>query len=1133
MALQSPHAKDLSQRYTVEPVTHHVSLVFFHYCDLLHTPSDCNAISERDYVFECKRGVWMKRRLVRGVVAIVILVATMTFAVQAQAPTGTINGIVTDPHQAVVAGAHVSATERGTGATRETVSNGNGVYSIPNLPLGVYDVRITAEGFAVSELQGVQLQAGRASTLDAELKLAEIGQVVNVTDASSTIEQTQSMIQGQITSAAIENIPLNGRNFLELAYLVPGNRPAPNFDPTKTNTLEVSSDGSVGRGGNITVDGGENNDEVVGGTLSNFPQDSIQEFQIATAQFTAEAGRSGTSIINIVTKSGTNEYHGSLFDYERNGHLQALPYTFDRALTPPPFNREQFGGSVGGPFKKNKAWWFASAEYRDQNASIQTGTRQYGANPSEDVILNTFAAAPLREALVSSRVDYQINPSNTLMARYSFDRSTDTNQASAATVTPLLTETERQNSLNRFNSVVAGWTKTFSSTQVNNLIFHFDTFLNLIPEFPNSSPSTNPAGLAPTNELIYPEIADGVNFNVPQATHLTRYQFGDTFTWALGKHTLHFGGEYQYANAFGEINVFGSGSVMLTSNFGFADLNGDGVINDLDIPIAVSIQSAAPIQPVPIPNIINSYIALFAQDDWRVTRNLTLNLGLRWDYDTDATGTSPPYGPCPNLTSVPTVPCTWVAGVIDIAHHPDRKNFGPRVGFAYDPFGHGKTVIRGGFGIYYDRIVFEVPGYQRVQNDRALTINEYAGSTCSFPGNPAPPSLNTCFFGIPGTLFTTGSPTLAAPFSGQRQAGGVGIIVDDQNTHHPLFLQTSFGVQQALGSSWTVNADGLYVFGQRQLIAQFLRTTTSTSPYITCPGNNVPCIVTDPLTGISDQVTVATSNAHSWYDGLLISVQHRPVKAGPFTYFFNAAYTLSKTLDYSDDDQVPSYTTVENVNLIEGTVGPQTEKGYGASDETHRLTVYGQLLMPWGFSLSPLYTFGSGVPADTYLPDITLNGQSLPARLPILGRNSLGRSVKNSNQLNQAIDQWNALPACPAPAPCNAGGPLENVPANINFGSAFNSVDLRLMKDFAIRERYHIDLIAEAFNLFNSVNIRGFTNTSYSGRNISLVPVGTNPPSPSNPNGLNTTFFQAVSTAGGFFGSGGPRAFQFAVRFTF
>jgi hypothetical protein len=1067
----------------------------------------------------------MKRWLVCGVMTLVQL-TVMTFTLQAQVPTGTINGIVTDPHHAVVSGAHVTAIEQTTGMIHETVSNGDGVYSIPELPAGMYDVRISASGFAVSEFQGVQLQVGRASTLDSELKLAAVGQSVDVTDVTNTIELTQSMVQGQITSSTIENIPLNGRNFLELAYLVPGNRPAPNFDPTKTNTLEVSSAGSVGRGGKITVDGGDNNDEVVGGTLSNFPQDSIQEFQIATARFTAEAGRSGTSIVNIVTKSGTNQYHGSLFDYERNGHLQALPYTFDRALAAPPFNREQFGGSVGGPIKTNKAWWFASAEYRDQNAAIQTGERQYGANPAEDVTLNTFAAAPLREALVSSRFDYQLNPTNTLMARYSFDRSTDTNQASAATATPQLTATERQNSLNRFNSLVAGWTTTVSSTKVNNLIFSFNTFLNLIPEFPNSSPTTFPAGLAPTNELIYPEIADGVNFNVPQATHLNRYQWADTFTWALGRHTLHFGGEYQYANAFGEINVFGSGSVMLTSNFGFADLNGDGVINDLDIPIAVAIQSAAPIQPVPIPNISNSYIAFFGQDDWRVTRNLTLNLGLRWDFDTDATGTSRPYGPCPNLTSVPAVPCTWVAGVIDISHHPDKKNFGPRVGFAYDPFGTGRTVLRGGFGIYYDRIVFEVPGYQRVQDDRALTINEYAGSSCTFPGDPAAPSLNACFFGMPGTAFVPGSPTLANPFSGQRQAGGVGIIVDDQNTHHPLFQQTSLGVQQQFGSSWTVSADGLYVFGQRQVIAQYLRSTTSTSPYVTCPGNNVPCTVTDPLTGISDQVTVATSNAHSWYDGLLVSVRHRPVKAGPVTYFFNASYTLSKTLDYSDDDQVPSYTTVENVNLIEGTVGPQTETGYGASDETHRLTVYGLLQMPWGFSLAPLYTFGSGVPADTYLPDINLNGQSLPARLPILGRNSLGRSVKNSNQLNKVIDEWNALPPCPAPAPCNAGGPLENVPDGINFSSPFNSVDLRLMKDIAIRERYHIDLMAEAFNLFNSVNIRGFTNISYSGRNISLVPVGTNQPGPGNPNGLNTTFFQPVSTAGGFFGSGGPRAFQ-------
>jgi hypothetical protein len=1064
------------------------------------------------------------KRGVGCIVTAALLLASTAMMVEAQMPSGTINGRVTDPAGAVVVGAQVEATNEVTNASRETATNSDGLYVFANLDAGSYRVEIKAAGFAANEFKEVVVQPGRASTVDAELKVETVGTSVKVSGSAESVELTQSMIQGQVTSTTIQSIPLNGRNFLELAYLVPGNRPAPNFDPTKTNTLEVSSDGSVGRGGNITVDGGDNNDDVVGGTLSNLPQDSIAEFQIATARYSAEAGRSGTSVINIVTKSGTNSYHGSLFDYERNRHLQAQPGTLSSGLPPAPFDREQFGGSVGGPIKYNKAWWFASAEYRNQNAAIETGERNFDT----DTIVNAYAPAPLRDALVSTRVDYQIDPSDSLMGRYSFNRSTDTAAASAASETPSLSETERQNSLNRFNTMVASWTRTISATKVNNVLFSFNTFLNEIPEFPNSEPTTNPAGLAATNELIFPDLADGVNFNVPQSTHLNQYQVGDTFTWVAGKHTLHFGGEYQYSQAFGEINVFGSGSVILTSDFGFANLNGQpGPPTDLDIPIAAAIQSAAPIQPVPIPKISNSYIAFFAQDDWRVTRNLTLNLGLRWDFDTDATGTSSPYGPCPNLTSQPTVPCTWVANVIDLSHHPDKKDFGPRVGFAYDPLGRGKTVIRGGFGIYYDRIVFEVPGYQRVQDDRALTINQYSGSTCTFPGDPAPPDLNTCFFGIPNTVFAPGSPTLANPFSGQRQAGGVGIIVDDKNTHHPLFQQTSLGVQQQVGSSWTVSADGLYVFGQRQLIAQYLRSTTSTSPYISCPGNNVPCAVTDPLTGISDQVTVATSNAHSWYDGLLVSVQHRPVKVGPVTYLFNVSYTLSKTLDYSDDDQVPSYTTVENVNLIEGTVGPETEKGYGASDERHRLTAYGLIKMPWGFSLAPLYTFGSGVPADTFLPDLNLNGESLPARLPILGRNSLGRSVKNSAQLNEVINEWNALPACPAPVPCNAGGPLENVRDGINFSSPFDSVDLRLMKDIAIRERYHVNLIAEAFNLFNSVNVRGFTNTSYSGRNISLLPTGTNP------GNVDTSFFQPVSTAGGFFGSGGPRAFQFAVRFTF
>lgn len=160
------------------------------------------------------------------------------------------------------------------------------------------------------------------------------------------------------------------------------------------------------------------------------------------------------------------------------------------------------------------------------------------------------------------------------------------------------------------------------------------------------------------NELIFPDLADGANFNLPQATHVNRVQLGDAFGWTVGKHTLHLGGEFQHYTANGEINVFGSGTAILTSDFGFADLNGDGQINDLDIPVAVGLKSSAPVTPVPIPTVFNSYVAGYAQDDWRVQPRLTLNLGLRWEYDTNLTGTSSAHDPCPSLTSQPTHPCT-------------------------------------------------------------------------------------------------------------------------------------------------------------------------------------------------------------------------------------------------------------------------------------------------------------------------------------------------------------------------------------------------------------------------------------------------------------------------------------------
>lgn len=1044
-----------------------------------------------------------------------IALATTTFG---QVPTSNLNGRVTDASGAVLVGANVTAVSEGQGSSFSTTTNKDGFYSLPNLAVGIYELKIEARGFATRDVKGIQLEAGQSTTEDASLQVAAAGATVEVNADAATIDVTQSMIQGEITSKTIENIPLNGRNFLELAYLVPGNRPAPTFDPTKTNTLEVSSAGGFGRGGNITVDGGDNNDEVVGGTLSNFPEDSVQEFQIATGRFTAEVGRSGNSIVNIVTKSGTNQYHGSLFMFERNRDLQALPATFNRSLPTPRFDREQYGASAGGPFHRDRAWWFSSVEYRDQNAAIQTGTRDF----TTDSIVNTSAPAPLRDALWSSRIDAQLSKRNSLMFRYSFNRSTDTGEATPSQDTASFTAAERQNSLNRFNSLVGALNTVISTNKVNNLNYHFDNFYNDIPPFGQNAPTTNPQ-LNLTNELIFPDIADGANFNLPQLTRLDRNQVRDSLSWILGKHTLNVGGEFQHYTASGEINVFGTGTVILVSDFGFADLNGDGQVNDLDIPEAVGLKSSAPVVPVPIPTIFNTYVAGYVQDDWRVQPRLTLNLGLRWEYDSNLTGTSSAHDPCPNLTSVASQPCTWMANVIDLKKSPDKKDFGPRVGFVYDLFGNGNTVLRGGYGIYYDRIILEAGSYELVQNDRALTVTQYAGSACTSPFVPGPPSLGACF--APGGSFAPGSPSLASPFSGPHQTGGVGMLAMGPDAHHPLFQQFSLGVQQQAGRNWLVSADGLHVFGSRQIIAHLLRDTNSTSPYVSCPGDNLPCTLTDPTSGITDNITLLQSQAKSWYDGLIVSLQHRQAKLGRVGYQYNVSYTLSKTFDYSDDDQLTRNNSDEQVDLVEGINNLRLEKGYALTDERHRLTLYGESTLPWGFSFAPIYTFSSGVPADTFLPGTgNINGSS-GSRLPLLPRDAIGREIKNSDQLNAVINQWNALPACPGAFPCQAGGPLQNVPSGMKFSSPFSSLDFRLKKDFRVGERAHFSLASEAFNIFNETNILGNSNANYSGRNISLF---SQPAQPGQP-----TFYSPVTTAGGFFGSGGPRAFQFAARLDF
>jgi carboxypeptidase family protein/TonB-dependent receptor-like protein len=1037
------------------------------------------------------------------------LVVILSIAVSAQLPTSTLNGTVTDPQGQAVAGAKVTVVNQATGAVRETTTDTTGFYSVTNLLPADYTVRIETATFAKAE-RNVRLEVGRASTVDAKLTIARVGQVVTVQAEEAQVNLTQSEVQGIVEASTIQNLPLNGRNFLELAFLIPGNRPGTNFDPTKTNTLEVSSAGAFGRGGNINVDGGDNNDEVVGGTLMAFPEDSVQEFQIATNKFTAEVGRSSSSVINIITKSGTNSYHGSAFTYFRHKAIQALP-ALVRNQPAPHFVREQFGGSIGGPIKKDKAFWFVSSEYLNQGNAVLVGERDFTA----DSVVPSSASAFIHDYRLIARTDFKLTSKDTLEVRYGFNRARDI--ANGSLRQPLGAAANRQASFNRYNSPLANWTRLISPRVVNSLIFHIDYFLNSIPAFSPDDPVTNPAGLAKGNEIRFGGLQDGANFRIPQSTKFNRYQISDRLSWSIRNHTLSFGGEYQHLSTFALFDLFGSGSIFTTGNFAGdacisagvpileCDHNGDGVVDDLDLPIAIAIQSHAPSRPPIVPFYPNSYFGLYVQDDWKARPNLTLNLGLRWEFD-DVLGQASNLRPCPDLTT-PDNTCDFIENIL--GKHPGRdyKQFGPRVGFVWDPLKRGQTVLRGGYGIYYDRAVTEVPLLEALLNGRILPLAQFSGSTCNGGG--------AC---DPSTTFDLNTPTLAnspGPFSGAPTVFGVGVNHIANNAKHPYTQQFTVGLQQQIAGNWIVSADGIHDFGQRSLLGRQLRSTTSSSPQISCPNGFDPCTVTDPLTTQTQQVTEIESAAKSWYDALLVSLQKKPTGGPNFRWGFNANYTFSKTFSYSNDDQIPFNGSEDAVNLIFHSNDLQLEKGYAPNDERHRFVLFGHIEAPWKLQISPIFTLSSRVPMDSSVP-------ALSARLPVIRRNALGRDITTGAQLNTAIDLWNSLPTCPDPnpsaTPCNPGVTLSHVDPNLKFGHNFNAFDLAVSRSWTLAHETSLKFEAQVFSLFNVTNIRGTNNNNYSGFLNDIT---------------SPQFNKPLQTAGGFFGQGGPRIFQFALRYAF
>ncbi|PYX49683.1 MAG: hypothetical protein DMG79_08020 [Acidobacteria bacterium] len=752
--------------------------------------------------------------------------------------------------------------------------------------------------------------------------------------------------------------------------------------------------------------------------------------------------------MNVATKAGTNRVHGSASFYERDKSLQAATPVFNPteagisapAGDSPQFRREQYSGTIGGPLVRDKAWWFGAFEYRDQLGGVLVGTRDMAAQ----TINTSFASEPLTDPMGTLRADWKISDKDNLSLHYSIERLAATGAASFLSGQPIGSASERQNLNNHFQTFQGSWTRVVSPSLLNRVSYSFNNFIN-----------------ATTPELDFPSMADGSSYRVPQQTRQKRSQFDDNVDWVRGKHNLHFGGEFQRIGADFNLGVFQSGVILFVQDFANQDRNGDGVIDDKDLLFAVAIRSGIPATALVVPNADNNHVAGYFQDDWRVHPQFTLNLGLRYEIDSDVNNLG-------HYDQINPILQPFLQG----SRHKAANNWGPRLGFNWATRNTDFSV-HGGYGIYYDRVTLEIDSLERGLDGRALPINVSLGSA-NFLDN------NGNF--IPGL-----TPTYPdSPFSGPiiPGAGGAseGITIIDNKMRNPVVQQFNLGMQYSFAKNWVVKVDGIHDLGTHFIIGVPLGS------------------VFNPASGGPETVTDLQSSVNTHYDALWLTVDHRFAQR----FQFHSAYSFSKALNYANYDQIPfGYPPLDPTNL-------HREYGPAPQDQRHRLVLQGTADLPFRLRFSPLWTYASGVPMDILL------GDGSGVRVPELGRNAGGRQFHSGAELNSFLTQLNA----------GLGTTFPMVSPGARFNDTFNSFDLRLSREFALGERFKLQAFGEVFNLFNKTNILGVGNENYSGYFNVLVPDQTNP-------AVSSAFGRPVSTAGGVFGSGGPRAFQLAAKVTF
>ena len=1096
----------------------------------------------------------------------------------AQTTTGSVRGTVYDDSGAIVPGVTITVTNKGTGVPRQTISDENGIYVVSNLGAGAYEVKAELASFQ-TQTQTATVLTGTSANADFRLKVGAASEIIQVTGSTAQVNLTEFKVDGVVTREQILSLPLNGRSFMSLAALEPGVNVEYNSNPGPggpNNYFRVSIAGAPQSLTKISVDGASVNDRVTGGTSQNFSQETVEEFQLSSFNFDLSTGGTSTGAINIISRTGTNAYHGSGFYFFRDHNMAAFP-GFARACDPrapspncgdaqarprledPFFARRQTGFDLGGPLRKDRLFWFTNFEYTNQ-----VGARSISFNNPLFQVYNHVAAQPYRGKLFNFRGDYRVSDKHSAFLRYSQD--TNTNLAGGNDL-----ESTWISSRNWANQSLFGLTSVLTPRTVNEFRYSYSFFSNRLSP-PDSTQCNDPLYCFNLNG---PRIGGfgltlGNDPNVTQHRILRTYQMTDNFTWQMGKHRVRFGGNWEHgyghgswARQFqGSFNLF-SPEAVLNQNPALyatlpATLRGTGAgrptLNDiLQLPASgtVSMGVGDPKQPAAYNYdraTRNDAFRLYVQDTWRLSGRFTLNYGLAWMFEN-------------NLLNHDLDKPEILRPVFGSNLKPTRKdwnNFDPSLGFVWAVDKQNKTVIRAGSGVYHTAAN---TNYTRLPErafigpaGNGLNVTTSSGFPNPFAGQTGQPALLnfTTPTSVTGRDMINLLPTLRTAFGTtgydgtdlsvrgidlSKQAVGTnaeGIFDSDITTSYTFHV--SAGVQRELVRNLIVSADfvmrrgvhfgGIDTFYQLDLnrfnrasANQAVNPTTGAVTYVrdpVLPICTAAQLATPKYPCSSGQILQYRSALNSRYRALFLKVDKRFSNDFQFTtsYAWSRYVTWNGIINYADLDE--SY-------------------GINSGDIPHRLVFSGIWNLPsWnggqrvvrgvlnGWQISAISDLRSSGPGNPTI-GIDVDGDGVSTFiLPGMKWNGFGRGA-GPDEVRKAVAEYNATYPTPDVSatyrkrtPQNQVIPVIFLPETFSQGDTFFSTDLRLTRTFRIRERAKFSLLVEGFNIFNIANLTGYSNTLNS-----LVAPGQL---------QQATFGQPTNRVNQIFGTGGPRAFQLGAR---